>query len=248
MRAAYIVLLGLFVAILFLLSCQHEIQWPKSTVTIPPPDTSKTTTPPPALPPPVIGSSCSPDTVYFTNTILPLLTSNCAMSGCHNGLSGGDAGQYTLNTYAGIMKIVKPGNPGGSKLVSVISGGSMPPRGHTPISADQLTAIKTWITQGALNNTCNSTTCDTANVTYAATITSILQNNCTGCHSGTAASGGGVDLSSYAKVLTQVQNGKLWGDVSHSIGYNAMPLGGASLSACDLNMINSWIKKGAPNN
>ena len=28
------------------------------------------------------------------------------MSGCHNGLSGGDAGEYTLNTYAGIRSIV----------------------------------------------------------------------------------------------------------------------------------------------
>jgi hypothetical protein len=170
------------------------------------------------------------------------------MSGCHNGLSGGDAGEYTLNTYTGIKKIVIPGNAGGSKLIDVIINGNMPPFGHTPISSSQLADITTWINQGALNTTCSGGSCDTANVTYSGTISTILQNNCTGCHSGSAPSGGGIDLSKYANVLVQANNGKLWGDVSHSTGYNAMPLGGSSLSACDLNMISSWIKKGAPNN
>jgi len=249
MRATYLVLALLIMVILINFSCQHEIQFPKGgSVTT---DTSSSPTPPPPpppLPPPVIGSSCSPDTVYFTNTILPLLTSNCAMSGCHNGLSTGDAGDYTLNTYAGILKTVKAGNATGSKLVSVISNGSMPPKGHTAITSAQLTEIETWINQGALNNTCSATTCDTTNVTYSASITPILQTYCTGCHSGGATSGGGVDLSTYANVLVQVNSGKLWGDVSHATGYNAMPLGGAMLSACDLNIINSWIKKGALNN
>jgi mono/diheme cytochrome c family protein len=250
MKKPYLILIFLFAGILLVLSCQHEIQFPSgggtgtdtTTQVVPPP------APPPSLPPPIAGSTCSPDTVYFSNTILPLLSSNCAMSGCHNGLGGGDAAQYTLNTYAGIKAIVKAGNPGSSKLVSVISNGSMPPRGHTPITSAQLTAIKTWISQGALNNTCSASTCDTANVSFSVTISTILQNNCTGCHSGSAPSGAGIDLTAYANVLTQVKNGKLWGDVSHSTGYNAMPLGGATLSACDLNMISAWINKGAPNN
>ena len=246
MKATSVVFALLTLVILITLSCRHEIQFPKSSGggTV---DTSGNNTPPPPLPPPVVGASCSPDTVYFTNTILPLLTSNCAMSGCHNGTSGGDAGEYTLNTYAGIKKIVSSGNSTGSKLVSVISSGKMPPRGHTAITSAQLAEIQTWINQGALNNTCTAATCDTTNVTYSVSITPILQTYCTGCHSGSSASGG-VDLTSYTNVLAQVNNGKLWGDVSHSTGYNAMPLGGAILSACDLNMINVWIKKGAPNN
>ena len=244
------VLLGLLTIILLAtFGCQHEIQFPRnnnkpvdSTAVIPP------AAPPPALPPPAVGSSCSPDTVYFSNTILPMLTSNCAMTGCHNGTSGGDAGDYTLNTYSGIMRIVSAGNASASRLVNVISSGTMPPRGHTAISASQLAEITTWINQGALDNTCTASGCDTSNVTYSTTISTILQTNCTGCHSGSAPSGAGIDLSTYANVLVEVNNGKLWGDVSHSSGYNAMPLGGASLSACDLNMISSWIKKGAPNN
>ena len=249
MKVTY-VLLGLLIMILLtLFGCQHEIQFPHiKSKTVDSPVVVAPTIPPPSLPPPITGSSCSPDTVYFSNTILPLLTSYCAMSGCHNGVSGGDAGDYTLNIYTGIMRIVSAGNASGSRLVSVITNGSMPPRGHTAISASQLAEITTWINQGALNNTCNAGTCDTTNVTYSKTISTIMQTNCTGCHSGSAPSGAGIDLSTYANVLIQVNNGKLWGDVSHSTGYNGMPLGGASLSACDLNMINSWIKKGAPNN
>jgi hypothetical protein len=247
MKRSYLIL-TVFISVIFLIfSCQHEIQFPAgggktdSAVTPAAP-------PPPLPPPPVTGSSCSVDTVYFASTILPMLNSNCAMSGCHNGLSSGDAGETTLNTYAGIRAIVSPGNPGSSKLVDVITNGSMPPSGHTPISSSQLAAIETWISQGASNNACSAGTCDTTNVTYSVTISTILQNNCTGCHSGSAPSGAGIDLTSYANVLTQVNSGKLWGDVSHSAGYNAMPLGGTILSACDLNMISSWIHKGAPNN
>ena len=95
MKRSYVILILILSGIFLILSCQHEVQFPRgggttdTTNVIPPP------APPPALPPPVAGSSCSPDTVYFANTILPLLSSNCAMSGCHNGLSGGDAGEYT---------------------------------------------------------------------------------------------------------------------------------------------------------
>ncbi len=240
MKANFVLLIFFVIIDILFLSCQHEIQFPKTSGGGGVNDTTVT-------PPTVAPSSCSIDTIYFANTILPLLTSNCAMSGCHNGISGGDAGEYTLNTYSGILAIVRPGNPVNSKLVEVISNGTMPPGGRTPISSSQLSAIETWISQGALNNGCTQASCDTSNVTFSVSITSILQNNCTGCHSGGSPSGG-VSLTTYSNVLTQVQNGKLWGDVSHASGYNAMPLGGASLSSCDLNTINSWIKKGAPNN
>jgi hypothetical protein len=33
--------------------------------------------------PPIPSINCSPDRVYFQQTILPLISSNCAMSGCH---------------------------------------------------------------------------------------------------------------------------------------------------------------------
>ena len=235
----------LIVAFMTIFGCRHEL--PIADKAGSPGDTSAGSTGPGGA---SSGSSasCSADTVYFAQSVLPLLTSSCAQSGCHNGSSGGDAGEYTLNTYAGITAIVKPGNAGSSKLISIISSGTMPPRGYTALTADQVAMLTKWINQGALNNGCTPGTCDTSHVTYASTIVPILQTNCTGCHSGSAAGGGGIDLSQYANVLVQVNSGKLWGDVKHLSGYNAMPLGGGSLSACDLSKINTWIKAGAPNN
>lgn len=183
--------------------------------------------------------SCSLDTVYFVQTVLPMLTSSCAQSGCHQGI---------LDNYRGIMSIVSPGQPGESDLISITSSGRMPPRGYTALTAAQIAQLSTWISQGAKNNGCIPATCDTSNVTYGKTIAPILQTNCTGCHSGSAPSGGGIDLSSYSSVLTQVNSGKLWGDINHFSGFNAMPLGGSMLSSCDLNKIHVWIRAGAPNN
>lgn len=194
------------------------------------------------------GGGCSADTVYFAQSVLPLLTSSCAQAGCHNGLTRGDAGQYTLNTYAGIRQLVQPGNASRSRLITITRSGAMPPSGYTALSADQIAMLTTWINQGAANNSCTVGTCDTTGVTYSATVVPILQTNCTGCHSGSAPAGGGVDLTAYANVSAQVSSGKLWGDISHATGFNAMPLGSSQLSACDLNKIHAWIRAGAPNN
>lgn len=194
------------------------------------------------------GNGCSADTIYFTQSVLPLLTSSCAQTGCHNGQTRGDAGEYTLNTYTGIRQLVQPGNAGRSRLISIISSGEMPPSGYTALSADQIAMLSKWINQGAADNSCTTSSCDTTGITYSKTIVPILQTNCTGCHSGSAPAGGGVDLTSYPHVTAQVTSGKLWGDISHTAGFNAMPLGGSQLSACDLNKIHAWIAAGAPNN
>ncbi|MDL5049078.1 hypothetical protein QQ054_23990 [Oscillatoria amoena NRMC-F 0135] len=31
--------------------------------------------------------NCNPDSVYFENDILPILTSNCGMAGCHDAIT-----------------------------------------------------------------------------------------------------------------------------------------------------------------
>src|SRR5579859_1329469 len=237
-----IVLFGLLFSVL---ACRHEIP-----ISIRTGNVSDTLAGPPGSGggPGNTVVSCSADTVYFVQSVLPLLTSGCAQSGCHNGSSGGDAGDYTLNTYAGIMALVTPGNAAGSRLISITSSGRMPPRGYAALTADQIAMLTKWINQGAPDNSCTPSTCDTSQVAYASTIVPILQTNCTGCHSGSAAGGGGIDLTQYANVLTQVSSGKLWGDIKHLAGYNAMPLGGGSLSSCDLSKINTWIRAGAPNN
>jgi len=90
-------------------------------------------------------------------------------------------------------------------------------------------------------------TCDTVTVTYSSSIVPILGANCTSCHGGTLPAGG-IDLSIYSAVKVQVDNGKLWGAVSHAPGYKPMPRNSDKLSDCNLAKIKLWILAGAPNN
>jgi cytochrome c5 len=86
-------------------------------------------------------------------------------------------------------------------------------------------------------------TCDTANPTFSATISPIVQNNCQGCHSGGSPSGN-LDLTTYENVVSAVSNKNLFG---HLLGtsYSLMPPSG-SLSECNINQFNAWISKGMP--
>jgi uncharacterized membrane protein len=118
----------------------------------------------------------------------------------------------------------------------------MPPKPKSPLSADQKDLIRRWILQGAKNNFCLS--CDTAKFAFAADIQSIIQANCSSCHSG-ASPTGNVRLTNYAEIKTVADNGKLASVISwqHAI---KMPQG-AKLPDCQISKINKWIRNGAPN-
>jgi hypothetical protein len=198
---------------------------------------------------PPTGSSCSPDTAYFQQQVLPIFVSNCAMSGCHDPASHQDG--IVLSNYSGIRAEVKPFDLNDSEIWEKINESDpddrMPPPPRSPLSQQQKEIIKKWIQQGAKNNSCVSATCDTANVTYAATIKNLVSNKCQGCHSGSAP-GGGIDFSTYAGVKAKINDGKLWGAVNHMPGFSPMPKGGTKLSTCELAQIKKWIDAGAPNN
>lgn len=197
---------------------------------------------------PVPTSTCSADTVYFQQQVLPLVVSNCAKSGCHDAASHVEG--YNLTTYTNIMKLVKAGNPGSSKLYSVIStnnnGSRMPPPPAAKMPQDQINLIYKWIQQGAKNNAC-SEACDTSVFTFSGAIKPILTAQCQGCHNSTSA-GGGVDLSAYAGAKTAADNGKLWGAIHKDPGFVAMPPAGSGLTSCQLTQFKKWIDSGAPNN
>ncbi|HTX88659.1 MAG TPA: c-type cytochrome domain-containing protein [Bacteroidales bacterium] len=230
----------LLVVVAAFFSCKHKAEItsntkPNDTITPPPPDT---------------GVKCSPDTVYFYNDILPLINSNCAKSGCHDEAS--HQGDLTLTTYQGIMNGgVEPFHPESSDLYQKIITGNpddrMPPPPDNPLTSAQAELVYKWILQGALNNKCNSTVCDTSNVTYSGTINPILQQSCVGCHSGTAPSGG-IDLSTYNGVYAVATNGYLLSAVNWVPGFSPMPKNGNKLPACELTQIRIWVNAGAPNN
>src|SRR5215218_5876493 len=95
------------------------------------------------------------------------------------------------------------------------------------------------------NNGGNNNSCDTANMTFAANIKPILQNNCYACHSNANFAISGVKLEDYADLIVHVESGDVLGTITHAVGYPAMPQGGAKLSDCNINKIKSWIDHGA---
>ncbi len=215
--------------ILIVWSCTHHLPVP--------PDNGGSTNPPPTV-------TCSPDSVYFQNTILPLISSNCAMADCHDPISHREG--LILNNYTGIMKIVRAGNPNSSKLYETIADNSMPPPPYPKLTTAQRQSVQKWIQQGATNNGCSSG-CDSSIFTYTGAIVPLMDTYCKGCHNTTLASGN-VDLSNYNAVKTVVGNGKLMGSITHASGFVAMPQGGNKLSDCQISQVDKWIKAGALNN
>ena len=204
----------------------------------------------PVTPPPTTNVVCHPDTVYFKQKILPLIVSNCAMSGCHDAISKKDG--VILTDYTNIIKEVNTKNPTSSELyTSLMETGEdrMPPPPMAAFSNENIAIVLTWIKQGAKNNSCEAsgTACITTNMSYAKDITPILQASCTGCHSGTKPQGS-IDLSTYANVYKYALNGKLYGSVAHLSGYIAMPSASVSISSCEISKIKSWIDSGSKNN
>jgi hypothetical protein len=92
------------------------------------------------------------------------------------------------------------------------------------------------------------TKCDTTHVTYSSTIKSLLNSyGCLGCHIG-GSPPGGINLETYTNVKTMIDNGRLYGAITHSPGFRPMPDGAAQMNSCDINKIKAWIDAGAPNN
>ncbi len=230
-------------AIASIISCKHEI-----------PDGGTNTGAGPGngpgpVNPPVV--NCSQDTVYFQQQVLPIFISNCSLSGCHDAASHREG--VVLTDYNNIMVTgeIDPGDPGDSEIWEKITESDpddrMPPPPRNPLTQQQKEMIRKWIMQGAKNNSCVSSACDTGNVTYSGAIRSIITAKCQGCHSSSAPSGG-YDFTSYTVLKARVDDGKLWGAVNHMPGYSAMPKNGAKLSACELAQIKKWMDEGAPNN
>lgn len=193
---------------------------------------------------------CDPNKIYFERDIKPLLTSNCAMSGCHDAATQQDG--VNLSTYEGVRSQVRPGNPQGSELIQVINetdpDDRMPPPPKTALSQAQKDLLSNWILQGADNVICqeSSASCSPSNVGFAADIQTILNSNCIGCHSGSTISGG-VNLSTHAGVQSVAQSGKLLNAVSQNGQATPMPPNG-KLSPCNVQKIKVWIEEGSKNN
>ena len=214
--------------LLTLVSCKHE----------PPPDIDGTW-----------AENCDPDTVYFGNTILPLLVSNCGMSGCHD--EGSHREGIVVTDYYSLLNsdIIDLGNANNSELMEVITESDpdkiMPPPPSAALTSAQINAIRTWINQGAKFNNCVG--CDTVNYTFNAYILPIIQTNCTGCHSG-GSPDANLSLTNYTQIVSTVNDGSLMHSLHGTGGYSIMPKNTSGLQSCKITQIQKWINDGALNN
>jgi uncharacterized membrane protein len=237
-------------------SCKHEPftispddMTPMDTTVVNPPDTTGTN------PVDTTGSAnpCDSNLVYFDMQILPLLKSNCALSGCHDEATAAEG--IILTSFEKVIQTgeIKPGDPQDSDLYERITEDDpdkrMPPPPNAALTQDQISLIREWIVQGAEDLTCeaNNSSCNLDAVSFASDIQPVINTNCRGCHSGANASGG-VFLDDYQNIASVAQSGRLYGAVAHLAGYEPMPLGAGKLPQCAIDQINAWIQAGTPNN
>lgn len=191
---------------------------------------------------------CDPDTVYFQNTILPLLASSCAQTDCHDAATLEDG--VGMFDYAHIMQQVSAGDPSDSDLFEVLyetGDDLMPPMdAGGPLTQEQKDLIELWIAQGAQNNSCVAD-CDPAQFTFTAVIQPMIENNCQGCHSGSNPDGG-LLLTSYDAIYASAMNGSLMSSLLGTDGYTLMPYQSNALVQCKIDQVQAWIDAGAPNN
>lgn len=96
--------------------------------------------------------SAPPQAVSFSGDLVPLFLSNCATSGCHDGVPGHKPSLTPANAYnallgGGYINTIVPSN---SILYGEIKGGQMPPSGALKTSDVQ--KVLDWIRNGAPNN------------------------------------------------------------------------------------------------
>ena len=202
-------------------------------------------------PAPVTEHPCDPDSVYFDQELLPMLTSNCALPTCHDNITHKD--NIWITSYENVLSTagVRINSPTQSKLYTSTATNAnerMPPPPMAPLSAAQRALILKWIQQGAQDLHCDGP-CDTTQFTYTAVIKPILAVRCNGCH-GAVAPSGNLNYTTYAGVKASVDNGKFWASIVHASGIKPMPYpqGSAQIPDCDKIKIKKWIDAGAPEN
>ncbi len=201
------------------------------------------------------GVKCDNTKIYFDLDVKPIITQNCAISGCHA------AGTYSegvnLENYQKIISTgkVKPNDLNSKFFKSITTTDAddvMPPPPAKRLSSDQIAIISKWIQQGAKNESCNPNYglpigCKVEGVTYSGFVKKVVDSQCIGCHKSSNPSGG-INIEGYDNLKANVDNGKFFNSINWSSGYVKMPLNGTKMDTCTLNKIKYWIDNGAKNN
>lgn len=187
----------------------------------------------------------------FTGEVLPILLSSCSTTDCHD--AGSHKEGIVLDSYESIFtygeeSMVVTGNPEGSKLYKVLNASGeerMPPSPYSPLTEAQKQTIYDWIKEGAENTDCIDS-CDPAVFTFQLAISTMIENNCRGCHSSSFPNGN-IKLESYSDIKAIADNGSLIDVVYGQNGKPLMPPAN-QLSSCEIQQLENWIADGSLNN
>ena len=97
--------------------------------------------------------NASDSMLCFTRDILPTLSANCGVSGCHDATT--HAGGYNYNTFEGSIGSVRAGNASSSRLFTAITqfnaNSRMPPPPAPALGPSQVLKLGQWINEGAID-------------------------------------------------------------------------------------------------
>ena len=88
---------------------------------------------------------CSAEEISYINHVKPIVTQNCAISGCHNGDLGSERDWSNLGNLQAKSSEVK-------RRITLPAGaaGHMPAKGS--LTYDEIQTLVCWVDQGALDN------------------------------------------------------------------------------------------------
>ena len=96
--------------------------------------------------------------VSYSQHVEVLFVQRCAFSGCHAGVNPQGGLDLTPPSYAALRGhqpvLVLAGDANSSALIQFLDGRLQPqmPFNMSPLNSNQLNGIKTWISEGAINN------------------------------------------------------------------------------------------------
>jgi hypothetical protein len=192
---------------------------------------------------------CHQDSVYFSNTIQPLLNSMCAVPECHDAITAQDG--VVLSDYSGIMQQVAPFDLNSSDLWDkgiMDENDPMPPADSPQLTSEQIAQVQTWILQGALNNSCQED-CDPLASSYSVNLAPIIDVFCDGCHGGSNPEAG-FALGTHGQLVSMIENStnNFMDCLNNVNGAPIMPPNTLGLPDCYKQQFQNWINAGMPNN
>ena len=201
-------------------------------------------------------SHAADDSPVFEDRLAGVLQQRCGK--CHGAET--QKGAFALHTPAALQKgsetgpVITPGQPDDSRLYEVVSSGEMPPRGETPLTAEEQKLLHDWLLAGAKFRDRSSS----SDQVTQHQVLPIFWLRCTVCHGGRRREAG-LDLRTRESVVRGGQGGPavVPGDPAASLLLRRLHAGEMPpkdqltlamvkpLETAEIDTISRWIEQGA---